>query len=834
MGEREPCCSAAQGERERLAERHGLRGSPSRASIEEAARLRRGAEAPCLRELLGECERDWQRQLSQKLGAATAAPAAERAPGRSRARWRAYAAVASLAVVAYGNSLSGSQTADDFLVLRDNPDVRGTARLADVFRHDYWGNDMFSGGWTHKSYRPLTILTFRAQHALVGLPGHLRPYHIANTLLHGAASAAGLAVLRCWGLGSFASFSAACVFAVHPVHVEAVANVSGRAELLSAALSLVAFLLLHRASTRAGGWASYAAAAPPAVAAMLCKETGVMVLLAGAAWITVVQRGPTLAAEARQPVFSAVARLAAAALSDAVCLGLLASFFLLAAARAAFTGGTELDMHASCATISGQEHLHQRFLTISLVQAQALLLCLWPDAVGMAHNHHAMRPVTAVADPRNLLGTVVQGSFWAAALWLAAETSSRSCAPWKRSALFGLVWFVLFYLPASHAFFSVGLVVADRVMYLPSLGIYGAAAAAADAALCRSWPRARDKGVGGGVGRATGRGTWRALILLAAVLVLSRRTWNRCSDWASPLSLYEATLRVFPDDAHSHYGYGYDLYQAFKRDVDPDGALLASAERTASGAVDTAALARSHPEGGALLEKSLAHLRTATALDPSLGVASEYLCRVQFGLGSFRECATTCLAAYNAGTAEAAFMYAMCLLQDGVPAVRVRRAVFLAQGHKAVQTSFKSARITLAAGVACAHPAFFDEGAVSAAADARLPRQSPVEGEPAAPDLPRAVGLHRRALAEMEQQVQPGRENLESVRRNLAILLAAAGAWEDADLELDACRTLCLASAGAEAQRCAHLEPLAEALRLRDRGHAALDARLLVILTLPP
>lgn len=65
----------------------------------------------------------------------------------------------SLAVLVFANSYDGDYVFDDAESIVNNDDVRCSWSL-DLFRHDFWGhaiNDVNS----HKSYRPLTVLSFR-------------------------------------------------------------------------------------------------------------------------------------------------------------------------------------------------------------------------------------------------------------------------------------------------------------------------------------------------------------------------------------------------------------------------------------------------------------------------------------------------------------------------------------------------------------------------------------------------------------------------------------------------------------------------------------------------
>ena len=77
---------------------------------------------------------------------------------------------------------------------------------------------------SHKSYRPLTVLTFRWNFALHGL--HPWGYHLFNVILHGFVSVLffDLCVLL-FGGQLAPALVGGLLFAVHPIHTEAVSTV---------------------------------------------------------------------------------------------------------------------------------------------------------------------------------------------------------------------------------------------------------------------------------------------------------------------------------------------------------------------------------------------------------------------------------------------------------------------------------------------------------------------------------------------------------------------------------------------------------------------------------
>jgi len=188
-----------------------------------------------------------------------------------------------LAGLAYANTLGNGFTYDDTPIIVNNPTIRSLADVPRLFLTGYWEHRQ-SGG---NNYRPMLATTLAVDYALWGL--HPVGYHLTNLLLHAANTAWVWWLLRCYRATPWLALLAALVFAVHPVHTEAVANVVGRAELLGmcfGGLMWWSWVQARRNAEHAGRWRALAAAAY--LAAMLSKEN--MVVLPAALWLAEVLR----------------------------------------------------------------------------------------------------------------------------------------------------------------------------------------------------------------------------------------------------------------------------------------------------------------------------------------------------------------------------------------------------------------------------------------------------------------------------------------------------------------------------------------------------------------
>lgn len=214
--------------------------------------------------------------------------------GSNRGPW-AWAAMAVLVTAAsVGPYLQGASYPflhDDRWAVVANPLVQETPDIPRILMSDAWGGSIEHGHIVN--YRPLSVLTLSITRELAG-PDPF-PYRVTNILLHAACTLLLLVLMARLGLGPLAAGAAGLWFAVHPVHVETVAFAVNREEMLAQIFFLLVMLQLVR-HTR------IAAQAPPrpwspaellllaflAACGFMSKETAVVTpvvfVIAAVAW----------------------------------------------------------------------------------------------------------------------------------------------------------------------------------------------------------------------------------------------------------------------------------------------------------------------------------------------------------------------------------------------------------------------------------------------------------------------------------------------------------------------------------------------------------------------
>jgi hypothetical protein len=169
-----------------------------------------------------------------------------------------------ITVIAYWDEtvLHGKFVYDDAGSVKMNVVVNGNADFSEVFRRDFWGTPM-SEPASHKSFRPITTISFRLNwlwaeylHGkAVNYQVDTYGFHVFNVLLHGLVSALvteSAAFVFCSPRTTVRTIPAdnkivilitGVIFGLHPVHAEAVTNITSRGELLMSFFFLSAFLI---------------------------------------------------------------------------------------------------------------------------------------------------------------------------------------------------------------------------------------------------------------------------------------------------------------------------------------------------------------------------------------------------------------------------------------------------------------------------------------------------------------------------------------------------------------------------------------------------------------
>ncbi|MBA3853425.1 MAG: hypothetical protein C0503_03360 [Gemmatimonas sp.] len=347
------------------------------------------------------------------------------------------AACLALGVGLYATSLRNGFAFDDVPIIANNPIVRELEGLLKYFSTSYWGPSTS----VDSAYRPMTVRLFAVQWMLGN--GSPWTFHLVATVLYGICCALAYGVARTM-LAPLGAAVGALAFAVTPLHVEAVANVVGQAELWVFAWLAIAFLLYVEARLEPTLRPLRAMAIVGAYGiALNFKEHAVVLpamvlgfeLIFGLGWKRLWRAEGT---GTRTIVLG---------------MGLIAAAFVAVRLQVSTGDSAQWDLR--------DFGFVERSIVMLRLMPTILRLLLWP-----AHLAADYSPQFVSATP-NFDADFVIGAAMVVVLTTAAVLARRR-AP---AITFGLLWAAVAWLPVSNLLFKSGVLVAERTLFLSSFGV---------------------------------------------------------------------------------------------------------------------------------------------------------------------------------------------------------------------------------------------------------------------------------------------------------------------------------------------------------------------------
>ena len=428
----------------------------------------------------------------------------------------------TVALIAYSNSFRTGLIFDNSTIILQDTRIRAltSGNIGLIVSQEYWYNTLTTG-----LYRPLATFSYLLNYAVLGNGTRPAGYHWVNLLLHGINISLvyllGLAVFEKRGL----AFGLAAVWGVHPLLTESVTNVVGRADLMAAS-GVLGGLLCHVASAHAPrklAWRCGLALA--AAIAIFSKESGAvlpgLMLLYDVCW--------SKRADWPRRAIGYLAVAAAFSIYFYLQMGLHARMPL---------GLVPFGDNPLTAT-----DFWTSKLTAIKVIGKYLWLFLWPARLSADYSYNAV-PLSTWRDA---------GALAAIAACLAAGAIAVFSYRRQRYLFFFIVFFFIALAPTSNLTVLAGTIMAERFLYLPSIGL----AACMVVAASQVKPQ---------------RGARVAVALIC--LAYAGRTFARNFDWMDERTLWERTASASPGSFKAH-----SLLAANLMDSDLDRAV-AEADRS--------------------------------------------------------------------------------------------------------------------------------------------------------------------------------------------------------------------------------------------------------------
>ena len=430
---------------------------------------------------------------------------------KKHAIWAYLATLVVVTIAVNINTLANEFVWDDIPQILDNRWITDTVYLKDIFTNNVAG---FETNSATSYYRPLMYVFFIGIYKVCGLASWA--WHLTNVLLHAGVVIVLFQLVRQLfqqiddknsQSAELISFVAALLFAVHPIHSEAVAWISAMPELSYSLFYLLAVWLYLRTRPDNGVLdANYVASLSLYFLAMLCKEPAItMPLIIIAFDYASLKKLHSLPFRRYLPYFAVA------------CLYLLVRHFVL--------GG----MAPS-----------QRFQDLSIIEIAINGPVLFSQYLGKLllpinlTAIYANVPVKSLFAPTVFIGILVSTAF-GVFMWVARH---------NRQILPCLVLIIVPILPVLYIPAMVVSIFAERYLYLPSAGFVILLSLGLNWLLGKSLKTAA---------------TALTIVILASY---SAGTIVRNRVWKDSLTLWGDTVKKASNRANAHSYYGYALYQA--------------------------------------------------------------------------------------------------------------------------------------------------------------------------------------------------------------------------------------------------------------------------------
>jgi protein O-mannosyl-transferase len=401
-----------------------------------------------------------------------------------------------LVAVCFANALPNDFILDDYGIVAVNPAIRSIAPVHALMT-PYWGEHSNAG-----VYRPFTIFSFSLEYPL--WHRWAGGYRLTNLMLH-ALNGFLLFLLARQILQSVGGgLVTAAVYLAHPAHTEPVVGLVGRSELLAAMFFLLAWLFFRQRRT--------ILCAAAFLLSLLSKENAI-------AFPAVILLDTWVSEGSLERALLQWRRYAAVLATACFYLGLRIHVL------------HSIGVPESAQYFDGRLSLFQRELTSGRAFLEYFRLLLAPVNVTGDYDFNSI-PIADSADWVAWLGV---------ALVLATIVVAFRNAKKNPQLAFGILFFYVTILPVSNWVISTSLIMAERFLYLPSIGFCLVAGLL--------WVRlpsmpAKQFAVCG--------------LLSAAIMLCVAHNYI----WRDEMSFFRNMVQALPQNVRGRQGYGVALVEA--------------------------------------------------------------------------------------------------------------------------------------------------------------------------------------------------------------------------------------------------------------------------------
>ncbi len=453
---------------------------------------------------------------------------------------------------------------DDRYLIQKNSYLHSWHSLGTIFQTYVNSGALRTGHF----YRPLQNVLYLILYQSFGESTFA--FHLLNNILHAANACLAYMLGRKLGFNPWAVFFAALIWAVHPLHTEAVTYMSATADTLGTFFCLLATVIVVPDFAPRKFWL----AVPVAILGLLSKETAIILplLVMSCIYLLSDRRLDPRTYFKTWPLWL-------------VTLGYMAIRFAIMP----FTGKELLNIDPM--SVAYGQHFYLRFYTFLATIPAYLQLLVWPEGLHMDRNF-AVR-----LDPWFF---EVKAGF---IVLLALMAQVFFCRKSKRPALsWGIIWFACAHFPQTSLLIPVNSLFLEHWMYLPTIGLsLGAAGAIAS------------KLTNGRIAKAAG------ICAAFVALTLGIATFKQNEIWHDPIVFYKNILdRGEPSErSRNNLGVIYIEQGEYAKAMEQFQLTLKDHDLTPETHQNIAALLSKIPDGQDHTQEEIAELNKALAINPN-------------------------------------------------------------------------------------------------------------------------------------------------------------------------------------------------------------------------
>lgn len=354
------------------------------------------------------------------------------------------------AILPYIAGIDGELLFDDVPLIKDDPFYLEEANPLQCWNRSFWKIEQTQG-----LYRPLTLFTYWVDIRLYSFLAHEKTglfepgFRITNLLLHLLITLLVFKLAMRLRFGRLTAFLTALIYALHPIHVEAVTPAFGRGELLCC-LFMLAGLILHTYRKRSFGYV---------IGAALCYMLSFMAKENGSAYLPIcilmeIYMTPLAELKQKQLVFKKLIPFSVYVL---VPIGV---FCLRKAVLGTWLPAKQHFLPVVDNVIALSSPL-LRIVAAIRIQGIALIKFFWPSVLSYDYSYARIIQSETVWDPYAWLTLI---SFIAVpGLFIYFKPK------YTKKILFLCLVYLVAILPAGNFIVPAGTIFAERLQYLPSV-----------------------------------------------------------------------------------------------------------------------------------------------------------------------------------------------------------------------------------------------------------------------------------------------------------------------------------------------------------------------------